>query len=523
MDLTELDRPRPSAPEAAPSYRLEELTRRFPGVTAVDRAKLSVRRGELHGIIGRNGAGKSVLVSMIAGITRPTNGRIVVGGKEVDTARYSPGRARDLGIALIPQEPHFATALSVTDNLFMGRSITNRLGFGQTAAMQRKTEEILTTLGIDARPSDLLSELPLESQQLLAFGRAVFVDRARVVLLDEITASLSQSRKLALLRLLHKLLAETADLSFTLISHHIAEIMEFCDHVTVMRDGRSVATIDVAATNEQELADWIVGDADQADSRQARSGARQLGAPILSLTGLSAGRSFRDLDLEIHQREVVGFAGLEGSGKDAAVEAMFGLVPPTAGEMKLAGKPVKFRSPRDALDAGIAYLPRHREAHGVVQNLSVEVNTLLSAYPGYRRPLGFLARREGRRMARQRSEHLAVKAPSIDALIDKLSGGNKQKVLINRLALVKPRLFLLNEPTRGVDIASKPALLAVIRNELAASSGVVMLSESEEELIAVCDRILVFFKGKVREVLERGSPAFTVGRLYELIQGVRRS
>ena len=523
MDLTERDRPRPSASEAAPSYALEALTRRFPGVTAVDRAKLSVRRGELHGIIGRNGAGKSVLVSMIAGVIRPTSGRILVGGKEIDTARYSPGRARDLGIALIPQEPHFATALSVTDNLFMGRSITNRLGFSQTAAMQRKAEEIIATLGIDARPSDRIAELPLESQQLLAFGRAVFVDRARAVLLDEITASLSQVRKLELLRLLHSLLAETADLSFTLISHHIAEIMEFCDRVTVMRDGRSVATIEVAETNEQELAGWIVGDADQAESKQAETAPRRTAAPILSLAGLSAGRSFQGLDLEIHEREVVGFAGLEGSGQNAAVEALFGLVTPTAGEMKLAGEPVEFRSPRDALDAGIAYLPRHREAHGVVQNLSVEVNTLLSAYDGYRRPLGFLKRREGRRMARQRSEHLAVKAPSIDAPIDNLSGGNKQKVLINRLALVKPRLFLLNEPTRGVDIASKPALLAVVRDELAAASGVVMLSESEEELIAVCDRILVFFKGEVREILERGTPGFTVGRLYELIQGVQRS
>lgn len=523
MDVTELDRPRPPAPEAAPSYALDALTRRFPGVVAVDRAKLSVGRGELHGIIGRNGAGKSVLVSMIAGVIRPTSGRLLVGGQEVDTARYSPGRARELGIALIPQEPHFATSLSVTDNLFMGRSITNRLGFSQTAAMQRKTEEVLATLGIEARPSDPLSELPLESQQLLAFGRAVFVDRARVVLLDEITASLSQARKLELLRLLHKLLAETADLSFTLISHHIAEIMEFCDHVTVMRDGRSVATIEVAATNEQELADWIVGDADQTEGKHAKTSARQVGAPILSLAGLSAGRSFQGLDLEIHEREVIGFAGLEGSGKNAAVESLFGLVVPTAGEIKLAGKPVEFRSPRDALDAGIAYLPRHREAHGVVQNLSVEVNTLLSAYDGYRRPLGFLKRHEGRHIARQRGAHLAVKTPSIDALIDNLSGGNKQKVLINRLALVKPRLFLLNEPTRGVDIASKPALLAVVRDELAADSAVVMLSESEDELIAVCDRILVFFKGEVREVLERGSPAFTVGRLYELIQGVQRS
>lgn len=514
---------RQTAPVDAASYALIDLTRRFPGVTAVDRASVNVGCGELHGIIGRNGAGKSVLVSMLAGLIRPTSGTVVIGGTEIDGAHYTPVRARELGVALVPQEPRFATALSVTDNLFMGRTITDPLGFGRAAEMHRRTDEILATLGIAARPSDRLGDLPLESQQLLAFGRAVFVDRARAVLLDEITASLSQRRKLELLRLLRTLLAERGDLSFTLISHHIAEIMEFCDRVTVMRDGRSVATIDVAATSEQELASWIVGDAAAQLTATRKATQPREAQPTLTVRGLSAGQDFADLDLDLHRGEVIGFAGLEGSGKDAAVKALFGLVAPTAGEMRLDGRPIHFRTPREALAVGIAYLPRHREEHGVVRNQSVEVNTLLAAYGRFLLPLGFLRRGDARRAARARTESLAVKTPSIDTLIDHLSGGNKQKVLLNRLALAEPRIFLLNEPTRGVDIASKPALLAVVRDELATVGAVVILSETEEELIGTCDRVLVFFKGRVREILERGTPGFTVGRLYELIQGVERS
>jgi ABC-type sugar transport system ATPase subunit len=512
----------PPGDGGATSYALVDLTRRFPGVTAVDGANLAVRRGELHGVIGRNGAGKSVLVSMIAGLLRPTSGTVVIGDSKVDATHYTPARARELGVALVPQEPRFATALSVADNLFMGRTRADRLGFARGAVMHAEAARIMESLAIPAKPTDRMGDLPLESQQLLAFGRAVFVDAARVVLLDEITASLSQPRKLELLRLLRGLLAERPDLSFTLISHHIAEIMEFCDRVTVMRDGVAVATIDVAATSERELARWIVGDA--AGRRTARAGvaARGPAAPVLSVAGLAVERAFAGLDVELRAGEVVGFAGLEGSGKDEAVKALFGLARPSAGEIRLDGRRVRFATPRDALAAGLAYLPRHREEHGIVRNLSVEVNTLLAAYGRFRRPLGFLRRRAAREAARTRTRHLAVKTPSIDTPIDNLSGGNKQKVLTNRLALADPRVFLLNEPTRGVDIASKPALLAVVRDELAAAGAVLMLSESEEELVETCDRIHVFFKGRVREVLERGTPGFTVGRLYALIQGVER-
>ncbi len=506
------------------SYQLAGLTRRFPGVLAVDHVDLAVRRGEIHGIIGRNGAGKSVLVSMIAGLIPPSSGEILVGAERLHADNASPMRAHRMGISLIPQEPRFARALSVTDNLFMGRHLTRSLGFLDPGAMRRKVVEVIERLELEANPATQMGELPIETQQLLAFGKAVFIEHAHIILLDEITASLSRQRKMSLLRLLRDLASESTNLSFTLISHHITEVMEFTDRVTVMRDGRAVATLDTDRSDERSLARWIVGDTTTGSSAsQHRSPGmfKSTGdTPILAVTSLSDGRDFDGLSFSLHQGEVIGFAGLEGSGKDAALEALFGLRPIMAGDVRLEGVSMRFNAPREALKSGIAFLPKHREVQAVIQNRPVEDNTLISSLHRIQTSLGFLRVREGQKIARQKTAELQVKTPSIATPIDHLSGGNKQKILINRLSLTTPKVFLLNEPTRGVDLASKPTLLQVVRDKLTAESGVIMLSESEDELVHCCDRVLVFFRGRITRVLERGNPDFTVGEIYKSVQGV---
>ena len=227
---------------------------------AVDHVNLVVEKQEVHGIIGRNGAGKSVLVSMIAGVIPPSQGRVLVGGGVLDTHHSSPSLAHSLGVSLIPQEPKFAPGLSVTDNLFMGRHLTGRLNFIRPKEMRLKVEEILQRLSLKTSPTDPMGDLSIEHQQLLAFGKALFVDRAKVILLDEITASLTRERKAMLLRFLQEATAERKDISFTLISHRISEVLEFTDRVTVMRDGKAVATIRTAETTKAALAKWIVGD-----------------------------------------------------------------------------------------------------------------------------------------------------------------------------------------------------------------------------------------------------------------------
>ncbi|KNY15662.1 hypothetical protein AKG11_17715 [Shinella sp. SUS2] len=504
-----------------PSYRLAGLTKSFPGLTAVADVDLSVRRGEIHGIIGRNGAGKSVLMSLISGAQQATSGTIEIGGAPVAIADYNPVRAHGIGVSLVPQEPKFAPRLSVVDNMFMGQPLTRRLGFLRRADMRRKAVEVAEAVGLSIDPDALMLTLPIESQQLLAFGKAQFIDEAKVILLDEITASLSRERKTMLLSLLRDLVRRHPDRSYTLISHHVSEIMEFCDRVTVMRDARAVATLDVATTTGAELANWIVGDIPVMSlDGLARAVPEDQSRPIARISGLTRRGVFEDVTLSLGTGDVIGFAGLDGSGKDEAAEALFGLGVLDAGTFEMEGRALHLASPGEAMKHRIALLPKHRERQAVIQGRSIAENTLISSYRQFSTALGLIDSRRARQVTADKIVEFKVKAKGPEIGMSGLSGGNKQKVLIARLTLNAPRLLILNEPTRGVDLATKPEILKAIRTDLSRDSAVIMLTESEEEMITVCDRIYVFFRGRIIAVLKRGEENFTVSALYKTIQGV---
>ena len=503
------------------SFAARTVSRRFPGVLAVNSVDHDVRKGEIHGLIGKNGAGKSVLVSMVAGLLPPSDGEIVTARGALTAAASSPARARSLGIALVTQEPAFATDLSVADNLFMGCHPTRALNFLSPAETRRRTADLIAQLGLRARPDGRMGDLPLETQQLLAFGRAVFVDQATTILLDEITASLTSERKESLLALLRTLIAANPELSFTLISHHVSEVMGFTDRVSVMRDGVRVATLETAKTTGPALADWIVGDVERTQINYTTTPDQQA-RPVLAVRGLGVGRSLERLDLDLRRGEVLGFAGLEGSGKDAAIEALYGLAPDHAGTISMDGQPVRLDSPKAAQRAGIAFLPKHREAEAVIQSRSVLDNAVIAGLPVLTTRLGFVKQRECEEAAQAIVTRLRVKTPGLNVAIDGLSGGNKQKVMLGRLSLTAPRLVLLNEPTRGVDISAKPDILKMIREDLAREAGVIMISESEEEQVEICDRILIFYRGRVVRELVRGGPGFDVETVYKAIQGVEQ-
>jgi len=507
-----------------PSYRLENLTKLFPGVLAVDEASYEVREGEIHGIIGKNGAGKSVTVNMVSGILRPTSGSLWIGDQPVDIESYSPARAHELGVSLIPQEPLFALDLNVSDNIFLGHNVRRRLGFVNHKIMHERTAEIAERLSVRVSPRQRMKDVPLEDQQLLAFGKTLFVQKSRVILLDEITASLPRQRKDLLLQFLRQAVDETPGLSFTLISHHINEIIEFCDRVTVMRDGKAVATLNVADTNKQELAAYIVGDtaatANGNGTHTYSLAAREASSVVLEVEDLQNEGSLRDVSFKIAKGEVIGFAGLDGSGKDEVMEALAGLQKLTGGSVKLNGRAVQIRSPQDAFKHGLAYLPKKREEQAVIHNRSVQDNTLICIYPQLRTPLRLIDRARARNIARDKIEELNVKTPGLTVSIDNLSGGNRQKVVLNRVGLTMPVLFILNEPTRGVDLATKPEILKMVRNKLAVDSGVIISSESEEELVDSCDRIFVFYRGEICKILHRDDEDFTVAEVYKAIQGI---
>ena len=501
----------------AVSYSVRELHKEFSGVVAVQDATFDVHEGTIHGVIGKNGAGKSVLMSMIAGALQPSGGGLVVGGEEVlgEHRRWSPRSAQQRGISLIPQEPPKLPFLTVEDYLFLGdRRFVSR-GFVNLGAMRQKVAEIDERLELRVRPSDAMVGLPIEVQQLLAFGKAIFLENATVVLLDEITASLSGARRSTLLRQLREL---APGRSFTLITHHINEVMSACDRVTVMRDGRSVETLDVGGSTHAQLAAKIVGD--MGVVHIDGGAAHEPGDEVLRVTGLTSPAHFTDVDLDVREREVVGLAGVEGSGKDEVLEALAGLRPVTAGEVTVDGRRRTIRSPREGSRAGIAFLTKKREELATIHHLSVLENLLLPVAGRFSGPLGLLRTARLREVATSMVREMQVKPPRPDAIINTLSGGNRQKVMIGRLRLMRPRVYLLNEPTRGVDIATKPELLRVVRAELAARSGVVMTSEAEEELVDTCDRILVFLRGRIVKEFRRGEPGFEVGEIYRASQGV---
>jgi ABC-type sugar transport system ATPase subunit len=530
--------------EREASYETTELTRAFPGVLAVDRASISIRRGEIHGIIGKNGAGKTVLMSVLAGIYPATSGQLEIGGHSVDLTRHTPARAKDLAIALIPQEPLFAPDLSVMDNLFMGR-VTARGGFVDVSRGRQILAEVCEKLSLKIDPKQRMNTLGIEDQQMLALGRALYIDHARVLLLDEITASLPRDRKRVLDQTLQRAIAERPEISVTLITHHIDEVIEFCDRVTVMRDGRCVATLEVPQTSKAILASWITGD-ERAEvtiaARELGAGVANVQAPVaipvaaarvptpkalaesgpiaLSVSTLGVGTLLADLSFDLRRGEVLGIAGLDGSGKDEVFSILSGLLRSDRGSIRVSGQPVTFKSPVDARKAGIAYLPKKRDQYAVLTGRPVDENALAMIYPSLTW-MGLINNTRARDLVEDGIKTLRVKTPSHHTVIDALSGGNRQKTMIMRILMSDPKVYLLNEPTRGVDLATKPDLLLAIRSRLAGRGCVVVTSESEEELVEICDRVLVLYRGVVFGDLALGTPEFNASNLYRLIQGVQ--
>lgn len=477
-------------------------------------ATFEVEEGTIHGVIGKNGAGKSVLMGMVSGVFESNGGQLALLGKQVDTQRsWTPAEARRHGVGLIPQDPPRLPYLTVEDYLFLGNRSASPFALLDRRGMRRKVSEIDERLGLRVHPGDMMATLPVEVQQLLAFGKTVFLEDARIILLDEITASLSGSRREGLLRLIRELVVGR---SFTLITHHINEVIAACDRVTVMRDGVSVDTLDVKTVTADLLARKITGDIEVAG---AAAIGLERGDEVVHVSGLACGTAFSGIDFTVHSREVVGLAGVEGSGKDEVLEVLAGLRKAT-GTITIGDHAQRFDSPLAATRAGVVLLPKNRERLATIHQLSVLDNMLLPIASRYRNRLGFLDRRRMRSTVVEEINRMQVKTPGPDTSINSLSGGNRQKVMMGRLRLMRPRLYLLNEPTRGVDISTKPQLLSIIRRDLASHSAVIMTSESEEELVAVCDRVLVFYKGRIVRELRRSEPDFTASEIYRAGQGV---
>jgi rhamnose transport system ATP-binding protein len=471
---------------AEEAVALENITCEFPGVRALDSVTLGFAAGQVHAVAGENGAGKSTLLKVLAGLVVPVSGRVLVHGRSYPGVRH----ARQLGIRTIPQEPVLAPDLSIAENVYIGRLPRRPWGRIDWNSAMENTRGLLARVGLrHLEPGKCVRGLGMGERQLIQVARALS-GGGETFLFDEPTSSLSRPEMAKLAEIICALRSERKVVVF--VSHRLEEIFSICDSVSVLRDGRLVGTRPVSATSHDELIRMMVGR--DLSFEHARDSAPQADT-CLRVT--LAGRSF-----EVRRGEIVGLAGLIGAGRTELLNAIFGVAPLKGASVTWKGKATQFESPGEAARAGLAYVPEDRKQHGLALDLSVADNFALPNLRTLSR-LGFLLQSQKTKLARALSARLQVRSRGAGQKAGTLSGGNQQKVVVGKWLARAPECLLLDEPTRGVDVAAKAEIYRLIR-ELAAGGMAVLMSSSElPELLALSDRVVVMREGHISGELSR--------------------
>jgi ribose transport system ATP-binding protein len=478
--------PNPRAPDPV-VLRMAGIRKAFPGVVALDGVDLEVRAGEVHVLLGENGAGKSTLMKVLSGAHVMDAGRIELAGSDVEIS--GPRHARDLGIGIIYQELALVPDLSAAENVFLGREPRRGPGLVDRGAMVVESRRILETLGATFDPALPVRALSIAQRQLVEVARALSLD-ARLLVMDEPTSALTDRETRALFATIRRLTSRGVAVIY--ISHRLDEIFEIGDRVTVLRDGRRVATRPVAGADRRELV-RLMADRD-VDERVPRPGARR-GEELLRVEGLGRRGVLHDVSFRVHAGEIVGFAGLLGSGRTEVARAIFGIDPPDAGRVFVRGRPVRL-SPRNAIRAGIGLLTEDRKRQGLVLELSIRENIVLPVLGSLSR-LGIVSRRSERERASKHATGLRIKTPSLEQLVLNLSGGNQQKVVLAKWLACEVDVLILDEPTRGIDVGSKQEVYQLIHRLASEGVGIVLISSELPEIVGLADRILVMRAGRV--------------------------
>ncbi len=474
-------------PEPSVVLRLKDVSKSFSGVLALDRVSFDLRTGEVHALVGENGAGKSTLIKLIGGVHRPDRGTIEVGG--VEYPGLTPERSRALGISIVHQEFNLLPDLTVAENIFLGRQPRGRLGLISVRARRQAAAEILRRLGTDLDPERLVRHLTVGEQQIVEVAKALAA-KTRVLVMDEPSAVLPDSDIERLFGVVEALRSEGTAVIY--ISHRLVEIFSIGHRVTVMKDGRTVTTREVAGTNRAELVNLMVG---RPFSEQFPDRRADPGEVLLEVRGMTVPGCIFDVDLEVRAGEIVGLAGLGGSGRTTLAKALVGLVPRSAGEIRFLGKPAP-AGPAEAARRGIVLVPEDRKSVGLVMGRSVTFNVSL---PSLRRlsRLGVLASSGEAALASEAVERFDIRPRRPHLAVDVLSGGNQQKVVLAKWLAADPRLIVLDEPTRGIDVGAKGEIYRLIENLSERGLGVVVISSELPELLGVCDRIVVMHEGRI--------------------------
>jgi len=485
---------------------LRNLTKVYPGVTALDNVSMTFSQGEIHAIIGENGAGKSTLIKCITGCIQPTGGEI-----EFDSALYShvtPTEAIAKGIGSVYQEFNLVPYLSVSENIFYGREIKKRL-FLDYDAMHAQTSEIMRSLGLSIDPKMRVMDLSVAYQQLAEIAKAVSRD-VKLLILDEPSAPLTEPEIKAMFEILRKLKAKGVTILY--ISHRLEEIFQIADRVSIMRDGCYIATHNVGEIDRASLIRQMVG-RELADVYPERSGS--LGEVVLKAEKLS-NYYLKGVSFSVRAGEILGFGGLVGAGRTETARAIFGADPLETGTVSISGKAVRVQSPKGAIDLGIGLMPEDRKQHGLLLKLSVSDNIAFSSLRSMARH-GFIHKKQESAVIDARIADLQIKTPSSAQLVRNLSGGNQQKVVLAKWLTTKCKLLIFDEPTRGIDVGAKQEIHKLMRKLCEEGMAIIMISSDMPELLGMSDRIIVMHEGKVTGELSREDA--TQERMLDLASG----
>ena len=483
---------------------MENVSKSFPGVQALENVSLHVAAGEILGLIGQNGAGKSTLMKILSGVYTIDNGEIFFGGKPLHI--HNPHHAQELGISIIYQELNLLPNLSVMENIFIGRELGPPL-FVSRGRMEKEARAILERMHMQLRPTALVRTLSVADQQMVEIAKAISRE-VRVLIMDEPTSALSETEVETLFEIIRELRRDGVAIIF--ISHRLEEVLHICDRVSVLRDGKNAGDVDVATTTREEMIRLMVGrPLDQFFHRDAHLADQATEASVSADTVLEVrGFSRRgnainpdavvldNVSLTLKRGEILGLAGLVGAGRTELVRAIFGADKRNSGEILVDGKPASIHSPADAIQFGIGLVPEDRKGQGLILNQAVRVNMTL-AHLDALSTVDFVQLGAERQIVNEYISRFEIRTPGMEQRVVYLSGGNQQKVVISKWLMLNPKILIMDEPTRGIDVGAKSEIYELMYELAAQGISIIMISSEFPELLAMCDRIICLAEGRV--------------------------
>jgi ribose transport system ATP-binding protein len=474
--------------EQRPIVRMESISKKFGPVTALDNVSFDLRPGEVHALMGENGAGKSTMMKILTGIYSKDGGTVELEGEVRDFR--TPKDAQDAGIAIVHQELNMMNHLTVAQNIFIGREPT-RAGTINDAQMNRDAAALFERLNISIDPTETMGSLTVGHQQMCEIAKVISTD-AKVIVFDEPTAALTDSEIEDLFKIVDDLRGQGIGIVY--ISHRMDEIKRITNRVTVMRDGGYVGTVDTAATTKDQIINMMVGRTVLEDPK-TESTVPLDAEPVLSVRGLHAGPMVQDVSFDLHRGEILGMSGLMGAGRTETARAIFGADKLESGEIFINGEQSKIRSPEDAVAAGISYLSEDRKRYGVLIHKDVTENITLPSLSTYTHA-GRVKSSAERKTARDYIQRLRIKTPSESQEVGKLSGGNQQKIVIAKWLVRDSDIFIFDEPTRGIDVGAKAEIYDLMNQLVEHGKSIIMISSELTEILRMSDRVLVMCEGR---------------------------